>query len=77
MVCSDNMEIEYTDHARVRLYERRVSKKDVKRALYDGSQEDAGDGLIKATHRNQKGVLIVIYSIKDVKKIKVVTAYWK
>ncbi|MGC9598938.1 MAG: DUF4258 domain-containing protein [Minisyncoccia bacterium] len=67
---------DYTHHALARLKERKITKKDVATALRHGTQEDTSGGLRKATHRNQRGTLTVIYNIKSAKRIGVITAYW-
>lgn len=69
------MRVKYTQHGLERLRERGISKKNVEEAIRTGRKSDAEDNLRKATHRNKKGTLIVIYDVNSPNEIKVITAY--
>lgn len=69
------MKIGYTSHSRNRLKERGISKQEVEEAIKSGKKANAYDSLRMAMLKNKKGALIVIYNIKGLDKIDIVTAY--
>ena len=69
------IKIRYSYHAWERLRERNISKSEVEEAIQLGVKEDAGDDSRKVRHRNENGVLVVIYSIKDSEEVEIITAY--
>ena len=70
------MNIKYTDHSLARLRKRAISKKEVEEAVNKGRKEATRNGLRKSTHRNQKGILVVIYSAEGPREILIITTYW-
>lgn len=69
------LKIVYTNHSLQRLNERGISKKQVEEAIREGGKFDAAGDLRKAVHRNEKGLIVVICSIKSVEEIVIITAY--
>ena len=69
------MKIVYTDHGLDRLKERGITKKEVQEAIDNGRKDNAFGGSRRCTFRNKKGSLIVIYNVKDLQEVEVITAY--
>jgi hypothetical protein len=63
------MKIYYTNHVLERLRER--GRREVMKAIREGS----GGRIRKNVYRNQRGSLFVIYTMRGLEKIVVVTAY--
>ena len=70
------MDVGYTYHALDRMWRRVISKIEVEEAIEKGSAEISKLGRMKSAYRNQRGTLIVIYSIQG-SKIIVITLYYK
>jgi hypothetical protein len=72
---NDMLKIIYTNHSLQRLDERGISRGQVEAAIREGVRYDGEGGLRKAVYRNEKGVIIVVYTIKSVAEIVIITAY--
>jgi len=57
------------------LEERDIPKYEVGRAIREEIKSDAGDNARKAVLRNEIGLLVVIYSVKDLDEVKIITVY--
>ncbi len=71
------MRIRYSSHALERLKQRDISKDEIMRAIRYGRKDDAGDGSRKASHRNEKGILVVVYNVKSTSEVEIITVYWE
>lgn len=65
----------YTNHSLQRLNERRISKKEIEKAIGEGEKENAVGDLRKSTQRNENTALVVIYNIKSAEEVVIITAY--
>ncbi len=71
------MRIRYSSHASERLNQRHISKDEVMLAIRDGIKDDTDIGSRKSRHRNEKGMLVVIYNVYGPNEVEIITAYWE
>ena len=69
------MKITYTDHALKRIKERGITKAKIKEAIQRGRKYPTHDGSREARLRVGKGMLSVIYQIRNPEEVIVVTTY--
>jgi Domain of unknown function (DUF4258) len=67
--------IRYSSHALDRLRERDISRDEIENAVQSGMRSDAEGGSRKVRHRNENGVLVVIYSVRNSEEVEIITVY--
>lgn len=69
------MNIRYSNHALVRLVERRISKADAEEVFRRGRKSDAQGGRRQSIHTIKNKEITVIYRVISAQEIEITTVY--
>lgn len=69
------MRVRYTKHALERMRSRGIAKSEIRTALKHGQKHTVAEGLTKCVYKATKRTIVVVYNLKGVSDLEIITTY--